>query len=66
MDECSSLRCHKCVVIVQNESELFGRTIRVNLAKPMKAKEGSSRPGINVPVVIICHAVLSILVLTVL
>lgn len=27
-----------------NESELFGRTIRVNLAKPMKAKEGSSRP----------------------
>lgn len=27
-----------------NESELFGRTIRVNLAKPQKAKEGSSRP----------------------
>uniref|UniRef100_G3X115 Peptidyl-prolyl cis-trans isomerase E n=4 Tax=Sarcophilus harrisii TaxID=9305 RepID=G3X115_SARHA len=27
-----------------NESELFGRTIRVNLAKPMKIKEGSSRP----------------------
>ncbi|KAK3592067.1 hypothetical protein CHS0354_019323 [Potamilus streckersoni] len=26
-----------------NESELFGRTIRVNLAKPMKMKEGSSR-----------------------
>ncbi|KAG7154031.1 peptidyl-prolyl cis-trans isomerase E-like isoform X2 [Homarus americanus] len=26
-----------------NESELFGRTIRVNLAKPQKAKEGSSR-----------------------
>lgn len=26
-----------------NESELFGRTIRVNLAKPMKSKEGSSR-----------------------
>lgn len=28
---------------MQNESELFGRTIRVNLAKPQKAKEGSSR-----------------------
>ncbi|XP_066970822.1 peptidyl-prolyl cis-trans isomerase E [Macrobrachium rosenbergii] len=26
-----------------NESELYGRTIRVNLAKPQKAKEGSSR-----------------------
>lgn len=26
-----------------NDSELFGRTIRVNLAKPMKIKEGSSR-----------------------
>lgn len=26
-----------------HESELFGRTIRVNLAKPMKNKEGSSR-----------------------
>ncbi|CAG09903.1 unnamed protein product, partial [Tetraodon nigroviridis] len=28
-----------------NESELFGRTIRVNIAKPMRIKEGSSRPG---------------------
>ncbi|XP_036205928.1 peptidyl-prolyl cis-trans isomerase E isoform X2 [Myotis myotis] len=28
----------------KNESELFGRTIRVNLAKPMRIKEGSSRP----------------------
>lgn len=28
----------------QNDSELFGRTIRVNLAKPQKIKEGSSRP----------------------
>ncbi|XP_044626368.2 peptidyl-prolyl cis-trans isomerase E isoform X1 [Equus asinus] len=28
----------------ENESELFGRTIRVNLAKPMRIKEGSSRP----------------------
>ncbi|XP_072103204.1 peptidyl-prolyl cis-trans isomerase E isoform X2 [Mobula birostris] len=27
----------------ENESELFGRTIRVNLAKPMRIKEGSSR-----------------------
>ena len=26
-----------------NESELFGRTIRVNIAKPMKIKEGYSR-----------------------
>ncbi|XP_039284406.1 peptidyl-prolyl cis-trans isomerase E [Nilaparvata lugens] len=26
-----------------NDSELFGRTIRVNLAKPQKIKEGSSR-----------------------
>ncbi|KAK7099691.1 peptidyl-prolyl cis-trans isomerase E-like [Littorina saxatilis] len=26
-----------------NESELFGRTIRVNLAKPMKVREGASR-----------------------
>ncbi|ESP03333.1 hypothetical protein LOTGIDRAFT_205061 [Lottia gigantea] len=26
-----------------NDSELFGRTIRVNLAKPMKVKEGASR-----------------------
>ncbi|KAL8596961.1 hypothetical protein ACOMHN_027907 [Nucella lapillus] len=26
-----------------NESELFGRTIRVNLAKPMRVKEGASR-----------------------
>ncbi|KAL5021927.1 hypothetical protein ScPMuIL_001082 [Solemya velum] len=26
-----------------NDSELFGRTIRVNLAKPMKIKEGASR-----------------------
>ncbi|KAK2178542.1 hypothetical protein NP493_539g02052 [Ridgeia piscesae] len=27
-----------------NDSELFGKTVRVNLAKPMKIKEGSSRP----------------------
>ena len=28
---------------MQNDSELFGRTIRVNLAKPQKIKEGSTR-----------------------
>ncbi|XP_077991180.1 peptidyl-prolyl cis-trans isomerase E-like [Glandiceps talaboti] len=27
-----------------NDSELFGRTIRVNLAKPMKIKEGATKP----------------------
>ncbi|XP_046666018.1 peptidyl-prolyl cis-trans isomerase E [Homalodisca vitripennis] len=27
-----------------NDSELYGRTIRVNLAKPQRIKEGSSRP----------------------
>jgi len=27
-----------------NDSEMFGRTLRVNLAKPMKIKDGSSRP----------------------
>jgi len=27
-----------------NDGEMFGRTLRVNLAKPMRAKEGSSRP----------------------
>ncbi|XP_070556735.1 peptidyl-prolyl cis-trans isomerase E-like [Ptychodera flava] len=27
-----------------NDSELFGRTIRVNLAKPMKIKEGANKP----------------------
>ena len=32
-------------LFLQNESELFGRTIRVNIAKPMRIKEGSSRPG---------------------
>ena len=26
-----------------NESEIYGRTIRVNIAKPMKLKEGSAR-----------------------
>ena len=46
--------CCLVVVLVQNESELFGRTIRVNLAKPMKAKEGSARPGMNAqPLVIV-------------
>ncbi|XP_034249475.1 peptidyl-prolyl cis-trans isomerase isoform X2 [Thrips palmi] len=27
-----------------NDSELFGRTIRVNIAKPQRIKEGSSKP----------------------
>ncbi|KAG1664207.1 Peptidyl-prolyl cis-trans isomerase E [Nymphon striatum] len=27
-----------------NDSELFGKTVRVNLAKPIRLKEGSSRP----------------------
>ncbi|KAL4629477.1 peptidyl-prolyl cis-trans isomerase E [Arapaima gigas] len=35
---------HTCTSFWQNESELFGRTIRVNIAKPMRIKEGSSRP----------------------
>lgn len=37
--------CWKCSLIfrLQNESELFGRTIRVNLAKPQKVREGSTR-----------------------
>lgn len=30
--------------IPQNESELFGRTLRVNLAKPQRVREGSTRP----------------------
>lgn len=28
----------------QNDSELFGRTIRVNIAAPQRIKEGSTRP----------------------
>ncbi|ENN72273.1 hypothetical protein YQE_11079, partial [Dendroctonus ponderosae] len=31
-------------VDIMNDAELFGRTIRVNLAKPQKIKEGSTRP----------------------
>ena len=27
-----------------NDGELYGRTLRCNLAKPMKIKEGSTRP----------------------
>ena len=27
-----------------NDSEIFGKTIRVNIAKPIKLKEGSARP----------------------
>ena len=33
------------ILLVQHESELFGRTIRVNLAKPMRIKEGATRAG---------------------
>lgn len=29
---------------MQNDSELFGRTIRVNIAAPQRIKEGSTRP----------------------
>lgn len=32
------------VWFLQNDAELFGRTIRVNIAKPQKIKEGSSKP----------------------
>uniref|UniRef100_A0A8C4DDP8 Peptidyl-prolyl cis-trans isomerase E n=1 Tax=Dicentrarchus labrax TaxID=13489 RepID=A0A8C4DDP8_DICLA len=38
-----AIKCNgKC--LNTNESELFGRTVRVNTAKPMRIKEGSSRP----------------------
>ena len=42
---------------------MFGRTIRVNLAKPMKNKEGSSRPGktqllLYLIIIIVLHFVL--------
>lgn len=30
-------------IFIKNDSEMFGRTIRVNLAKPQKIKEGSTR-----------------------
>lgn len=33
-----------CFFSLKNDSELFGRTIRVNIAKPQKIKEGSSKP----------------------
>ena len=29
---------------LQNDSELFGRTLRVNIAKPLRIKENSTRP----------------------
>lgn len=38
------MKCRKFKVLFQNDSELFGRTIRVNLAKPQRIKEGSTRP----------------------
>ena len=34
----------KKYLCLQNDSELCGRTIRVNIAKPQKLKEGSSKP----------------------
>jgi len=34
----------KSLISFQNDSELFGRTIRVNFAKPQRIKEGSTRP----------------------
>ena len=36
--------CLQAAIDNMNESEMFGRTLRVNLAKPMKIKEGSTRP----------------------
>ena len=32
--------CH----IFQNDSEMFGRTLKVNMAKPLRLKENSTRP----------------------
>ncbi|TRY61340.1 hypothetical protein TCAL_08412 [Tigriopus californicus] len=34
----------KAAIDNMNDSELFGRTLRVNLAKPLRLKESSSRP----------------------
>lgn len=36
---------YKLIANCQDEAELYGRTIRVNIAKPMKIKEGYSRAG---------------------
>lgn len=33
-----------CLFCIQNDAELLGRTIRVNVAKPQRIKEGSNRP----------------------
>ena len=32
------------VFFLQNDSELFGRTVRVNLARPLKVRDFTSRP----------------------
>ena len=32
------------VLNLQNDSELFGRTLRVNIAKPLRIKENATRP----------------------
>jgi len=31
--------------LFQNDAELFGKTIRCNIAKPMKIKEGHAKAG---------------------
>lgn len=33
-----------CKFCIQNDAELLGRTVRVNVAKPQRIKEGSNRP----------------------
>lgn len=38
------LTCYNYLIIFQNDSELFGRTVRVNIAAPQRIKEGSTRP----------------------
>jgi hypothetical protein len=41
---CALFTSYYTVNCLQNDSELFGRTIRVNFAKPQRIKEGSTRP----------------------
>ena len=43
ISECTVIQTLPSIFYFQNESELFGRTIRVNLSRAQKAKEGSSR-----------------------
>ena len=35
----------KFLFFFQNDAELFGKTVRCNLAKPMKVKEGYAKAG---------------------